>query len=941
MKRFKKQIAVCVALSASMVCSTTFTAVGQDVTPEDAAPYHTSSRNRVDGGTTVQSELTGAIGSVDLDDMAKYPSYELTNSLAGHAAGLVVRSQAGELSAGSALNIRGLHALTGNGAIIVIDGMERPMSDLFVEEIESIEILKDAPAKAIFGPAAANGVILITTRRGVVGRGSVRLSAEYGLSPAGFMATWLDSYNYATLYNEARANDGMMPLYSAGQLEGYRNSTGANDLLYPNVDLRKEVLRNTMDYTRVSFDANGGTRGVLYAINAGYMSGRGLEKVGKRLRVDKLNLRANLDIRITDFVKVKADMAGRMWIQNRGVVWGTDVFDRMSKHRPNDYPLTIDPEAIGVVPNDDGVPTFGGSFVYPNNIYADMAYGGYATERYTTSQANLGVEFNFNKVVRGLTADAFVTLDNYNYMAQEMRNTYSTYDVDAYLDENGQQQLQSTMMRRQELNKNVRSIGYSLRRTFGWRGNISYRNTFDRHTVTAVASARYMKAEFAGLTQDRINSIFSLRAGYDFDKRYLVELIAAGVGSNKFDNGNKYFLSRVASVGWVVSNEEFFRSGAIDYLKLKASYGIMGYASSTDFNLHTSAWREDGTIGFGERNSATEYLVSMIRIGSPGLKWESSTELNVGVEWAALNGRLHGEANYYNEHHRDIIGTDGAIYTDMQGAYAIPVNMGETRNQGVDLSAGWRDRAGELTYDVGLNFLFNKDKVIGCGELTGIEEARRQTGRTSGAIFGYEAVGLFGRDVPLATAPVQTFGPYQNGDIAYADKTGDGVVDNRDMVMLGRVFPTTVWGLKADLRYRNWGLYILATAETGASVAMTGAYYQNYGNMKYSPLAMDRWHETNNPGGTQPRLTTTSATNNTVSSSFWIDKADYLRLRNVELSYTFSFPNVALDNLRVFVRGTNLATLTGVKDADPHATTAGITGYPIYSTYTLGLTATF
>jgi TonB-linked SusC/RagA family outer membrane protein len=945
MKKVKKYIAVYFGSAALLALAIAFPAAGQTPSPAETAPEttlpHESMRNRIDGGTTPQSELTGAIGSIDIDDMSKFPSYNLSNALAGQAAGLVVRSQAEELTAGSSINIRGLHAFSNNGAIIVVDGMERPMADLFIEEIESIEILKDAPAKAIFGPAAANGVVLITTRRGVEGRRAVKLSAEYGLSPAGFMADWLDSYNYATLYNEARANDGMAPLYTQDQLEGYKNSSGASDLLYPDVDHRGNLLRNTMDYTRVSFDANGGGRNILYAINAGFMSGNGLEKVGKRLRVDKLNLRANLDIKINDFVKIKADMAGRMWIQNRGVVWGTDVFDRISKHRPNEYPFTIDPQAIGVVPNDDGVPTFGGSELYPNNLYADMAYGGYVTERYTTSQANLGAEFNLNRVARGLSAEAYVTLDNYNYTSQELRNTYATYDVNTYLNGAGEERMQTTLLRRQVLNKDVGVNGYALQRTFGWRANINYRNTFGRSTLSAVAAARYMKAEFAGLTQDRINSIYSLRLGYDYDKRYFVEAILAGVGSNKYTRGNKYFLSPVVSAGWLISNEEFMSSSAIDHLKLKASYGVMGYAASTEFNLHSSAWRENGTMGFGERNTAQEYLISLIRIGNPDLEWESSAELNIGVEWAALENRLYGEVNWFNEHHRNIVGTDGSIYTDMQGDYAVPVNMGETRNRGVDLSAAWRNRSGDFSYDVGLNFLYSGNKIIHCGELQGIEEARRMTGRSSGAIYGLDAIGLFGRDIPLSGAPSQRFGHYQEGDIAYADKTGDGIVDVRDMVMLGNQFPATVWGLKADLRYRGWGLYILATAETGASVMMTGAWFQNHGTMKYSTLALDRYHPTANPGGTHPRLTTTTAANNTVVSNFWMDKADFLRLRNVELSHIFRFDEGPLGNIRLFLRGTNIATLTGVKNVDPQMPVAGILGYPAYSTYTLGLTATF
>lgn len=942
MEKMKSYITTCLVLLL-LFLTTGMLSAQQD---EDASSDKIVLRDRIDGETTPQSEITSSIGSVSLKAVSKYPDLNLSNALQGQAAGLVIRANAGSLGRGSSINIRGLHAFGTNDAIIVVDGIERPMDDLMAEEIESIEILKDAAAKAIYGATAANGVVLIKTRRGELNKKILRASIEYGISPTAFKADYLDSYNYATLYNEARANDGLSPFYLPYQIQGYQSSNGANNLLYPNADYNKTFLHDNMDYTKASLEFNGGTSDIRYALNAGYVGGNGLEKGPERSRLDRINLRANLDIAITDYLNVQADVAGRMWLYNTGTVTGAAVFEAISQHRPNEYPFIIDPNAIGEVPNDKGVPTFGGSLRYPANLYADMMYGGYVNERYTTSQSNLGVNFDFDKYVEGLTINGYVTMDNYNYLNQQLVNTYSTYAISTYENAVGTIQNKVTKLRIENLPKSNSIDDYMLRRTFGWRANIGYKRTLDEHFFSAVAATRYMKEENKGLVHDRINSVYSLRLNYDFDKRYFAEAILSYMGDNKFADDNKFFLSPVFSVGWLLSNEDFLSGvNAINYLKLKAGYGILGYSGSTGFELHDSKWRENGTIGLGENNSSQKYLLAMVRIGNPRLEWETSEEINVGIEWAALDNRLSGEMNYFNEHHRDIIATNGKIYSDVLGNYTIAENVGETRNQGIDLSVNWNEKCGDFEYNVGLNFLYSKDKVLQSGALDNIEKARREVGNSSGAMYGLQALGLYGKDVNLSGAPIQIYGPYQAGDIAYFDQTGDGIVDDRDMVVLGRNFPTTVWGFNAELKYKNWGLYILATAETGADIWLSDSYYKNYGDGKYSEIAAKRYHPQHNPEGTYPRLTTLAGNNNyEPNSDFWLEKADFLRLKNVEVSYTLparSFTSNTVDNFKFFVRGTNLGVASKVKDVDPEMPDAGITAYPAYSTYSLGLSITF
>ncbi len=899
---------------------------------------------RLDGRQTTQKKLTSAISTVDVDRISKYPDLNLTNTLQGQAAGLVVRSNAGALGTGSTINIRGPHAFNANTAIVVIDGIESSMDNLIPEQIETIEILKDAPAKLLYGPAAANGVVLITTRRGKISEPVINVTAEYGITPAHFMADYLDSYSYATLYNEARANDGMTPFYLPYQLQGYQNTTGANDLLYPDVDIRKETVGNRGTYLNAAFDFNGGNSKVLYALSGGYKSGSGIEKIGKTSKYDLLNLRANLDIPVADFITVKADAGADVKLVNRGVVAINDVFSKISTHRPNEYALTIDPDAIGVQENTDGTPIFGGSTDNADNLYADMKYGGNFSQRYITSHVSLSVDFDLDRWVKGLSVYGQVAMDNYNFLAQQLKNTYPTYSVRTYLDGAGEVQQNVTELRKLDLPKSNSITNTQHTRTMAYVANVTYARSFGKHNLSAVLAGRYMSKENKGTSYDRLQGVYSLRLNYDWDGKYLVEGVVAAMRANKFPADSKYFVSPAVSLGWLVSEEDFLKnSSVVNYLKIKASAGLQGYGVNTDFDLYRTTWNQSGSIKFGEKNTTTKYLVSLVRLGNEKLKWESVLEYNAGAEWGLFGNRLYGEGNFFYEQHRNIIGTDGTVRSGELGDYVVAANIGQTSKIGTDIALGWRETRGDFSYDLSLNFLYTKDKVEKADELANIEEYRKSVGKSSTAMFGLQSLGLFGKDVSLANAPVQTFGPYQEGDIAYKDQNGDGIVDGSDVIQIGRSFPSSVWSLCADLKYKGFGLYMLATAELGAGFRVPEAYYWNNAESKYSTLASDRYHPVNNPDGIYPRLTTTSGENNYRNTDFWYRSSDFLRLKNVELSYTFKLDKKKchMSAIRLFVRGTNLAVLSPVKDLDPECPTAGITISPYYSTYTGGFKVTF
>lgn len=913
---------------------------------EDLYASERDIHERADGGKTYQRDLVGTVSKLSMENVLKYPDLQLSNALQGQAAGLIAISSDGGLGYNtSTLYVRGQHNNGTNTALVIIDGIERPIDDILPEEIESIEVLKDATAKILYGAAATNGVVLVRTKRGEAHKRIVRVGVEYGIQPSTRVPKYLDSYNYSKLFNEARINDGMNPYYTDTQLEGYRNSSGVNDVLYPNVDYYNEFLLNQNIYRKGTIEFNGGNEGVKYALVGGYTGGSGLEKVGERSALHRMNARGNLDIKITDFLTVTADVAARVELKNWGAKDGAGIFSTLSSNRPNEYPFIIPNETLSgqFTPNEDGTPFFGASTRIVDNLYADMVYGGDTSERYVNSQTNLGANFDFNKYVKGLTFNAYVTFDNYSYLRQELRNTYPTYAIDTYSDLDGETITRYTQMKKLDLPKTQKIASNNTYRYFGMRADIGYERTLGVHDFSAIGAFRYTKNEMTGMTQDFKDANISLRLNYSYDKRYLAELTLAGMGSNKFDKNDRFFFSPAVGASWIISNESFMKEAkAVNFLKLKASFGVLGYTGNTGFFLYQTGWNNNGNYNFFQ--DQTDHKVSLARWGNPDLTWEYSQEFNIGIEGLFFNNRLSTELNYFHECRKDIIGVNNAQYAATAGNYTMYENIGQVTNQGIDIAINWKGNIGrDFLYTVGANMTYSKNKLDKWNEIEGVESYRKAIGRPTSTIFGLQALGLFGKDIPLEDHSLQSYGIYQNGDIAYADLNNNGIVDDNDRMSLGQSFPVTTWGINVDLKYKGFGLYMLGTLHTGITQLCTNAYYWNNGLNGYSELALNRYHEVNNPSGTMPRLTTTTESNNFRDSSFWTENGSFFRLKNVELSYTFE--NKAgrffANKCKLFVRGTNLLTFSKIKDLDPERLNAGITNYPAYMTVTGGLSVSF
>lgn len=885
--------------------------------------------------------IVGAVSSIKGEALSAYPDVMLSNMLQGKLLGLSASMNAGGLANNpSTLSVRGNQRGGNNMMVVIVDGMERSLDDLIPEEIESIEVLKDATAKILYGPRAANGVLLITTKHGEKLKRVIRTSVESGYGLVTRTPKYLNSYDYAILYNQARQRNGLAPLYSAADIDGYKNNTGANDFRYPDVDFSDYFLNDYNNYHRITTRFSGGDEKTQYAFIAGYTGTNGLEKVGIKPQYNRLNLRGNLDIKVSDIISGFIGLAGQFDLTKRGPINYGAVYNAVSGTRPNEYPLIIGKEIMP--PDSLGIPALGASLEHPENLYGMLTYGGYAKDQNVNGQTNFGLKFDLSNYVKGLSAKAYYTFDNSFYGQESLNTTASTYMRRYFRNEQGRDSLILVQLTRTNINDELILSNTFNRSSRGVITNLNYNNQVGQHALNIDFSNLYLKQEITGADQDVKTANHVLRGNYGYNNRYIIEGSLSYMGSSKFMEGKRYQLFYAGGLAWIMSEESFFNADKINFLKVKASAGLLGYDGSTEYHLFQNRWFNNGGYRFNNGNNPGKIQYNMI--GNPDLDWEKSRQINVGFETMTFDRRFFVEANYFNELSFDQIQKVNQLYSSTYGGLFPSMNWGKVANQGVEVELRWSDRTmGGLEFAFGGNLLYSKNKILQTDEVNYPYDYLKMTTKPSDAMFGYVTEGIFGKNADLEGHAPQVFGPYGNGDIAYKDLNNDGIINELDRKMLGNALPRVVLGLDLNLKYKRWELYALGTANFGVHAWLNNSYYWISGEGKYSVKALEYYHETNNPTGIYPSLTTTTGSNNLINSDMWMENSGFFRLKNVELSCviferaTSSFTK----SVKLFSRGANLLVLSKIKDLDPEALNAGVSNYPILRNITGGVSMSF
>lgn len=887
---------------------------------------------------TIAREIVGATSTIDEDAISSSNQMNVLNILSGKAPGLNV-SQVPTESGRSAtvLNIRGLsRSATDNAPLIIIDGIERPLEDLTPEEIESITVLKDATSKILYGPKAVNGVLLVKTKRGIKYKRDRQFNIEFGAQTPVRMPEYLNSADYATMYNQARINDGLSPYYTQTDIDGYR--MGTNPVLYPDVDFHKLCLNDHMSYRKAIAQFRGGNESAQYYVNATYAGYGGYEAVGKNNTSNKFNLRVNLDYKVNDWLKAFVDIAGQMEFYTTNYMSADKLFSRLSSHRPNAYPIKFSD------PGNPGTEIYGAMenanlSSSRENIYAEMALGGSKENTVRKGQTNIGFDLSLDRYVKGLSAKAYVTFDVYNYLVVGKNENFSSYRP--IFNENSLIGKELLTVEKKVSDKS--RIADQMYRNYGYFGQLSYDRTFQaKHQLKSDLVIFQSRRENLGSSQDDVNRTFALRTNYVYNKKWIAELDMAVMGSSRFTKGNRYGYFPTVGVAWIASEEKFLKDKEwLDFLKIKASTGLLGTDNYFDFFLFESRWNTSQSTHFGPKLEEDVNTSTLVHVGNPDLTWEKSFEINIGAEASFLNC-LTADFNYFNNYRYDIL-TPTTSFSSINGGELMYRNYGSVRNQGVELALEYSGNIGKLHYSIGGNTIWSKAVYEKTDDMEGLSSNRKKEGKPVDTRFGLIAEGLFKSGDEIAAHPVQDFGPVQIGDVKYANINNDHHINENDMLPIGNEYPRFQFGLNINLAYKGFELSLSGSGMAQYDIYLNNSYYWMREDQKYSTFVKNYFNPSTGEGKF-PRLTTQQNQNNYRSSSLWMRSGNFFKLRDAMLSYSLpqNITNkMTLKQVKLFVRGSNLFTISSIKDLDPEYIDAGVTGYPFFRSFTGGINVVF
>lgn len=885
-------------------------------------------------GTQKKASVIGSISSVSTKELRQSPVANISNALAGRLPGLVAiqRSGAPGVNGDDAaqLYIRGISTLNNSSPLIVVDGVEgRTANDIDVNDIESVSILKDATATAIYGMRGANGVILITSRRGSASKSpSINFSSQLGTQMPTRIPEVVNAYEYALLYNQANKNNGTPLTYTQAQLDGFKNHS--DPYLYPDNNFADLLLKKQSYMNRQNLTISGGSNFARFFVSAGYLSQQGIyKKFDTPYPSDQVfrryNFRANVDIDVTKTTLVRLDLSGSFGSLNRPA-YPAEPFLFLVRYAPNAFPIK----------NPDG--TWGGFLTVANNPVADLADVGYVINYAGRQQGTFMITQKLDQLIKGLSATVSLSYDaNYNQDQTRTKN-YDSFQYNA----NG------TYTRIRTGTKLTPVTGaYSLSRFATYRANIAYERNFGEH---AVSSSVFYSQQKSYSNIDIASGLQGLqgRTTYNFRNRYFAEATYAYNGSENFAKGRRYGFFPAGAIGWIASGEDFFKNSLslISFLKLRASYGIVGNDRYSSRFLYNGYFSDAPGASFGNPPAGVPGLQETF-IGNSDITWEKGYKKNVGIESKWLNNVLTFNLDLFQENRKDI------LVAPLAPAIAgfpttAPINKGEVVNRGFEAELGFRKNFGGVLLNVMANIGFNRSKVLDNNQAPPRYEYQSGIGQRVGQTFGLLAEGFFQNQQEIAGSPVQTFtSRVVPGDLKYADINGDGKVDDFDRVAIGySSIPEIQYGTTINLGYKGFDLSLLFQGSANSST-----YFNQFG---YTPFFLNgtalkehlgSWTPETAATATYPRIDIGENPNNTRISTFTLQNGNYVRLKNAEIGYSFSqrmLKKVGLQSVRIFANGQNLYTWSKITLTDPEYGSGGIGGtYPQQKVYNFGLSLNF
>lgn len=908
-------------------------------------------------GTQKKATLTGSISEVKGKNIVKSPQPNLSNSLAGRFSGVVINNRSGEPGYdGSSITVRGQATTGSNDVLVVVDGVPGQIGGLErldPNDIESISVLKDASA-AIYGNRAANGVILVTTKRGKSGKPSITYSGNLGVSSPTRLPKMADAATYAILRNEIAygnsSSGGMNQIYSAEQIQKFRD--GSDPLLYPNTDWADATLKKAAIQSQHNLSVAGGTEDVRYFMSLGSVYQDGLYKKGVT-KYKQYNFRTNLEANVTDGFKVGLALSGRQEDRKFPIASAGDIFRSIYRAYPT---------VSAYYPN--GLPTRGIEGSNPVLMATDI--GGTVDNPKQVFNGILKASYQL-PWVQGLSVDGFLSVDksanfSKNFSVPYVLNAYdpakNTYEESIVGGNNNKATLTESHTNESLITSNIklnfeRSFGaHAINAFVGYEQSKRHLEYFDAQRFNYLSNQLPELSQGGSAATDYLNSGYSSnytrrsiisRIAYNYNEKYLFEGQLRADGSSIFPPGKRWGYFPSISAGWRISKEDWFadKIGFLDDLKLRASYGTLGNDNVDGFQFYDNyTLVGNGMVALLNDKSQIQPNVKLAKLANPAITWEVSKKLDVGLNAQFLKN-FTIEAIYFQQKRSDILternasipATSGIVnpYKENSSKPLVPSeNIGKVNSEGFEGTLSYQ-KPGDFSWGVSGNFTFAKSKIIFIDEASGTLDYQRQTSRPLGTYLLYNAIGLNRTQADLAAAP-QAPGA-QVGDLIYQDYNQDGKITADDMIRTkyGNI-PQITYGFNLNAAYKNVDVSVLFAGQAKVSqyVLPESGTVGNF----YSTWADNRFNEVNNPDGNYPKVperASSAVSGGLYNNTFWLNNASFLRLKNVEIGYTL--PNevlsrLKLGGLRFYVNGFNLLTLTKVKDYDPEGNSGSGQFYP-------------
>jgi len=895
------------------------------------------------GQTQKKVAQTGAIASIGTKELKQSPVANITNALAGRLPGLIAIQRSGEPGYDqSDLLMRGRATFNDASPIVTIDGIKKDYSAITLldpNEIENITILKDASATSLYGVKGANGVIIITTRRGKEGKPAINASVQRAIQAPVRLPKFLNSFDRATLANEAYKNDnpaGTLPPFSQEALDAFR--TGSDPLKYPNVNWMEELLKPS-NLTRADFNISGGSPMVKYFVNVGYVQQDGIYKAEKQPKYNpntqykRYNFRSNVDIDFDKDFSVALNLFGAIENGNYPKMTAGELFDMLRKVTPNAFPVRY-PTGL-----------YGGNVSALNPLYW-LNTKGYTQNFNSSLSGMLSATRKLDFITKGLFIKGNYSFDGYfkNSFTRTRNERLAIYKGSGDYNDPA-----SYTYTGEDLPLSAPSSSFNQNRDIWMDLSLNYQRTFGEHSFSGLLLANRTQ-EVRGGTIPYVSQGLVGRVAYSYKDRYFAEFNAGFNGTDNFAKGKRYGFFPAYSAGWLISEEPFLKgSNFVDFLKIRASYGTTG--SDKLFGrrwLFISEYNSNSGYDYGDpltwMSGVTEGAMA-----NPDISWETSKKMNAGLEFKILKNLLGLNVDIFREKRDNILITRRSIPSTI-GVYPgnlPPVNFGSIENNGYEIELTHNNQVGKVTYFVRANMSVAKNKILFMDEENKPYDYQRLTGHPIGQLFGLTAIGFFADEEDIKNSPTQ-FGNLIPGDIKYKDLNGDKVIDANDEGPIGHTeVPEIFYGISGGVNWKNFDLSFLFQGAGKFNVMFSDqAAYEFVDNGNLMPEHLGRWTPATASTATYPVLHHGFNVNNHRPSTFFMKDAAYLRLKNLELGYTFK--NVQLtkktgfDRLRIYANGMNLYTWDKIGGAfDPETPSGRGNNYPQQKVYNLGLSVDF